>query len=103
MNTDARRSTPKAEQRLPDTSASPTVVPGVSPYQSKDNRRRRALRPPAVEGSGITRRRFLAGTGVILAGPAFLASCGTTRADRGEAQPANNTRVHFPLDSTSAV
>jgi hypothetical protein len=45
----------------------------------------------------LTRRRFLAGTGVILAGPALLASCGTTRADRGEVQPANTTRVHLRL------
>jgi hypothetical protein len=72
-------------------------LPGFSPNQSEDNRRRRALRAPGVEGSGITRRRFLAGTGVILTGPAFLATCGTTRADRGEAQPANTTRVHFRL------
>ena len=51
----------------------------------------------ATDSSAITRRRFLAGTGVILTGPAFLASCGTTRADRGEAQPANTTRIHFRL------
>ncbi len=97
MNTDARRSTPQAEQRLTGTSASPSALPGFSPNQSEDNRRRHALGAPGVEGSGITRRRFLAGTGVILTGPAFLASCGTTRADRGEAQPAITTRVHFRL------
>ena len=57
----------------------------------------RDMRQPIVAGSSITRRRFLAGTGAILTGPAFLASCGTTRADRGEAQPANTTRVHFRL------
>src|ERR1039458_8742809 len=55
------------------------------------------LTPPIVAGSPITRRRFLAGAGVILTGPAILASCGTTRADRGEAQPPNTTRVHFRL------
>ena len=55
------------------------------------------LTPPTVAGSPITRRRFLAGAGVILTGPAILASCGTTRADRGEAQPPNTTRVHFRL------
>jgi hypothetical protein len=57
----------------------------------------RDLRQPIVPGPAITRRRFLAGTGAILTGPAFLASCGTTRADRGEAQPANTTRIHFRL------
>ena len=50
-----------------------------------------------MDSSAITRRRFLAGTGVILTGPAFLASCGTTRADRGETQPPNTTRIHFRL------
>ena len=50
-----------------------------------------------TEAGPITRRRFLAGTGVILAGPGLLATCGTTRADRGEPQPANTTRVHFRL------
>jgi hypothetical protein len=57
----------------------------------------RDLRQPNVAGSTITRRRFLAGTGAILTGPAFLATCGTTRADRGGAQPANTTRIHFRL------
>jgi hypothetical protein len=57
----------------------------------------RDLKQPIVAGFTITRRRFLAGTGAILTGPAFLASCGTTRADRGEAQPANTTRIHFRL------
>ena len=61
------------------------------------NSQRSELRPPIVAGPAITRRRFLAGTGIILTGPAILASCGTTRADRGEAQPANTTRVHFRL------
>jgi hypothetical protein len=65
--------------------------------QSKNNASLNASRPPTFAGSAITRRRFLAGTGVILSGPAILASCGTTRADRGEAQPANTTRVHFRL------
>jgi len=55
------------------------------------------LRPPATAGSRLTRRRFLAGAGIILTGPALIASCGSTRADRGEAQPANTTRVHFRL------
>jgi hypothetical protein len=57
----------------------------------------RDMSQPVVPGPTITRRRFLAGTGAILTGPAFLASCGTTRADRGEAQPANTTRVHFRM------
>ena len=65
--------------------------------RSKGNRRLSDSRPPIRAGSTITRRRFLAGTGVILTGPAILASCGTTRADRGEAQPTNTTRVHFRL------
>jgi len=52
---------------------------------------------PIVTSAAITRRRFLAGTGVILAGPALLGSVCTTRADRGEAQPANTTRVHIRL------
>ena len=45
----------------------------------------------------ITRRRFLAGTGVFLAGPGLLATSGITRADRGEPQPTNTTRVHVRL------
>lgn len=45
----------------------------------------------------ITRRRFLAGAGVILTGPALLASRPSTRADRGEPQPAGTTRVHVRL------
>src|ERR1017187_7171067 len=65
--------------------------------RSKRNNRLSNSRPPIVACSAITRRRFLAGAGVILTGPAILASCGTTRADRGEAQPANTTRVHFRL------
>jgi hypothetical protein len=65
--------------------------------QGKGNSRPNILSPPIAMGAAITRRRFLAGTGVILTGPAILASCGTTRADRGEAQPANTTRVHFRL------
>jgi len=58
------------------------------------------LRLPAMAGSRLTRRRFLAGTGIILTGPALIASCGTTRADRGEVQPANTTRVHLRLIDT---
>jgi hypothetical protein len=58
--------------------------------KSEPNSQRSNVRP-------ITRRRFLAGAGVMLTGPTILASCGTTRADRGEAQPANTTRVHFQL------
>jgi hypothetical protein len=65
--------------------------------RSKGDSRPGELGWPIVAGSAITRRRFLAGTGVILTGPAILASCGTTHADRGEAQPANTTRVHFRL------
>ena len=65
--------------------------------RSKGNSRQSEVRPLAAESTGITRRRFLAGTGVILSGPAILVSCGTTRADRGEAQPANTTRVHVRL------
>ncbi len=45
----------------------------------------------------LTRRRFLAGAGVILTGPALLASRTGTRADRGEPQPAGATRVHVRL------
>ena len=47
-------------------------------------------------GSAITRRRFLAGTGVLLSSPALFAA-GATGADRGESQPAQTTRVHFRL------
>jgi len=55
------------------------------------------LGPPATAGSPLTRRRFLAGAGIILTGPALIASCGSTCAHRGEAQPANTTRVHLRL------
>jgi hypothetical protein len=65
--------------------------------RSSEDPRWARLRPPATAGSPLTRRRFLAGTGIILTGPALIASCGSTRADRGEAQPANTTRVHFRL------
>jgi len=64
---------------------------------SQGDNRQEALRPAAGAAAPITRRRFLAGAGVILTGPAVLASCGTTRADRGEPQPANTTRVHVRL------
>jgi hypothetical protein len=65
--------------------------------RSSEDPRWAGLRPPATAGSPLTRRRFLAGAGIILTGPALIASCGSTRADRGEAQPANTTRVHFGL------
>ena len=64
---------------------------------AKPNRRQIELNSPLVPASTITRRHFLAGAGLILTGPAILATCGTTRADRGEAQPANTTRVRFRL------
>jgi hypothetical protein len=64
---------------------------------TKPTPRQLELRLPLVPGPNITRRRFLAETGVILAAPALVASCGTTRADRGEPQPANTTRVHIRL------
>jgi hypothetical protein len=60
-------------------------------------RRRIDLSLPLVAASAITRRRFLAGTGVLLTGPAVVAAGAATRADRGEVQPANTTRVHFRL------
>ena len=65
--------------------------------RSSEDPRWAKLRPPTTAGSPLTRRRFLAGTGIVLTGPALLASCGTTRADRGEAQPAGTTRVHLRL------
>jgi len=63
----------------------------------KRSRRQIELNVPIITNAAITRRRFLAGTGVILAGPALLGSCATSRAERGEPQPANTTRVHFRL------
>jgi hypothetical protein len=59
--------------------------------------RRIELGLPILTDSVVTRRTFLARTGIVLAGPAVLAACGTTRADQGKPQPANTTRVHFRL------
>ncbi len=42
--------------------------------KAKPNSRRIELNLPIMAGSTITRRRFLAGTGVILTDPAILAS-----------------------------
>ena len=64
---------------------------------AKSTRRRIELNQPIVAGSSITRRRFLAGTGVLLAGPTILADCDTTRAASIDAQPANTCRVHIRL------
>jgi len=65
--------------------------------KGKSSRRRIELNPPVVPGSSITRRRFLAGAGAILTGPAILAACGATRADADEVRPANRCRVHVRL------
>ena len=61
------------------------------------------LQSPTQAGSPLTRRRFLAGTGILLTGPALIASCGTTRADRGEPQPANTTATFFVMIDSSAL
>jgi len=54
------------------------------------------MKPP-TPSSGISRRRFLAGTGVLLAAPAVIRSSGSTPADRGEPQPSGTTRVRIRL------
>lgn len=46
-----------------------------------------------VRTPAISRRRFIAVTGSILAGPTVIPCCGATPADRGAPQPANTTRL----------
>jgi hypothetical protein len=65
--------------------------------KANPSRRRIELNLPLAPSSSITRRRFLAGTGVILAGPALLGACGQTRADAAIAPPANTCRVRVRL------
>ena len=61
------------------------------------NRRRIEVNLPITPGPTLTRRRFLAGTGVILTGPALLASLGATAADLTARTPAQATRVRCRL------
>jgi hypothetical protein len=63
----------------------------------KPNRRRIELKLPLAAESPMSRRRFLEGAGVLLAAPSVLAAGVGTKADRGETQPANTTRVRFRL------
>jgi hypothetical protein len=50
----------------------------------------------AIEAAGtITRRRFLAGTGVMLTAPAMLASLSAAGGEEGAPPPAKRTRVRF--------
>ena len=63
--------------------------------KSKYNAWLNAPRPPISAGSAITRRLFMARSHPHWPGHSRL--FGTTRANRGEPQPANTTRVHFRL------
>lgn len=60
-------------------------------------RRSLELNLPVVATSTLSRRRFLAGTGAILAGPSILAACTPTQAGAAETRPANTCRVHIRL------
>jgi hypothetical protein len=60
-------------------------------------RRSLELNLPVVATSTISRRRFLVGTGAILAGPGILAAGSATRETAAEVQAANTCRVHIRL------
>jgi hypothetical protein len=65
--------------------------------KTNPNRRRIELNLPIETRSSISRRRFLAGTGAVLAGPAIFAACGATSASSAEGQSAHTCRVHVRL------
>ncbi len=65
--------------------------------KTKPQSRRIDVNLPLVPTSGLTRRRFLAGTGVILTSPAFLAACGTSLAAQPDQRAPLTTRVKFRL------
>lgn len=64
---------------------------------ASSNRRRIELNQPIMTADAITRRRFLAGTGAILTGPAFLTRANQAWAAADRAQPARTTRVRFRM------
>jgi hypothetical protein len=64
---------------------------------ARPDRRRIDLHLPLTPASSISRRRFLAGTGVVLASPGLLAGCNTTQRGPIEPQAAGTTRVHVRL------
>ncbi len=68
--------------------------------KNQPNYRRIELNRPIVNNATLTRRRFLAGAGVILTGPSFIAACGAALADESRVRPANTTRVRFRLEDT---
>jgi hypothetical protein len=45
----------------------------------------------------ITRRRFLAGSGVILTAPSLIRECAAAVADQTRSRAANTTRVQFQI------
>ena len=65
--------------------------------KAKPGHRCLELNLPIVTDSSISRRRFLVGTGAVLAGPGILAVCGANRASAAEARPVTACRVHVRL------
>ena len=65
--------------------------------KAQSNRRQIDLNLPIVLSATLTRRRFLAGTGVILTSPFLITARGAAGVGETRKQPANTTRVHFQL------
>jgi len=64
---------------------------------AQPHRRSLELNLPIEPTSNLSRRRFLAGTGTLLAGPGLLAACGAIEAGAAEGQPTKTCRVHVRL------
>ena len=65
--------------------------------KTEPDRRSLELNLPIVPTSSLSRRRFLVGTGALLAGPGLLGAGGATIASAAEPSPANTCRVHVRL------
>ena len=64
---------------------------------SKPSLRRIEVNLPILTGSSISRRRFLADAGVLLAGSGIVSACGAADASAAQAQTANTCRVRVRL------
>lgn len=65
--------------------------------KAQSNRRQIDLNLPIVLSATLTRRRFLAGTGVILTSPFLITARGAAGIKVTRSQPADTTRVRFRL------
>ena len=65
--------------------------------KAQSHRRRIELNLPIPASSMITRRRFLAGTGVILTTPSLIRECAAALANEARGRTANTTRVRIQI------